>query len=117
MFEKKGYILELKRNLYGQRDAPLKFFNYLKDGLKDRGFKQARNEPCLFYTKDVIVLTYIDDCIYLSRSGKKIDDVIESLRKPKANEGSKKFLLNIEDDYAGFLGININKTKAGKELL
>ena len=117
MFEKKGYILELKRNLYGQRDAPLKFFNYLKDGLKDRGFTQARNEPCLFYSKDVIVLTYIDDCIYFSRSGKKIDEVIDSLRKPKANEGSKKFLLNIEDDYAGFLGININKTKTGKELL
>ena len=60
---------------------------------------------------------YIDDCIYFSRSGKKIDDVIESLRKPKENEGSKKFLLNIEDDYAGFLGININKTKTVKELL
>ena len=52
MFEKEGYILELKRNLYGQRDAPLKFFNYLKAGLEDRGFTQAKNEPCLFYSKD-----------------------------------------------------------------
>ena len=48
MFEKKGYILELKRNLYGQRDAPLKFFNYLKDGLEDRGFKQARTNHVCF---------------------------------------------------------------------
>ena len=117
MFEKEGFVLELKRNLYGQRDAPLKFFNYLKEGLEDRGFKQARNEPCLFYSKDVIVLTYIDDCIYLARSGKKIDDVIESMRNPTEEDGSKKFLLNIEDDYAGFLGISINKTESGIELL
>ena len=55
MFEKKGCILELKRNLYGQRDAPLKFFNYLKAGLEDRGCKQAKNERCLFYSKNVIV--------------------------------------------------------------
>ena len=39
------------------------------------------------------------------------------MRKPKENEGTKKFLLNIEDDYAGFLGININKIETGKELL
>ena len=34
MFEREGYILELKRNLYGQRDAPLKKCNYLKAGLE-----------------------------------------------------------------------------------
>ena len=64
----------------------------------------------------MIILTYIDDCIYLSRSGKKIDDAIESMKNPKKRDGPKKFLLNIEDDYAGFLGININKTESGIEL-
>lgn len=32
-FELEGYVLELKRNLYGSCDAPLKFYEYLKLGL------------------------------------------------------------------------------------
>ena len=115
-FEKPGFVLELKRNLYGQRDAPLKFFNYLKDGLEERGFKQARNEPCVFYTKDVIILDYVDDCIVLSREEKKIDEVLNSMKNPKEGEGTKKFLVNIEDDYAGFLGIDIIKHDDSIEL-
>ena len=106
MFEKPGFILELKRNLYGQRDAHLKFFNYLKAGLEDRGFSQARSDPCLFYTKDVLILTYVDDYIVLSLSEKKIDDVIKSMRKARKEHGSKAFLVNVEDDYAGLLGID-----------
>ena len=36
-FELEGYVLELKRNLYGSCDAPLKFYEYLKRGLTQRG--------------------------------------------------------------------------------
>ena len=47
MLEKEGYILELKRNLYGQRDAPLKFFNYLNQDWKiEDSRKQRMNHVC-----------------------------------------------------------------------
>ena len=88
----------------------------MKDGLEERGFKQARNEPCVFYTKDVIILNYVDDCIVLSREEKKIDEVLNSMKNPKKGEGTKKFLVNIEDDYAGFLGIDIIKHDDSIEL-
>eukprot|EP00956_Cyclotella_meneghiniana_P040564 scaffold199273_cov17-Cyclotella_meneghiniana.AAC.1 len=41
MFEQPGFILELKRNLYGQRDAPVRFFEHLKTGLEQRNFSQS----------------------------------------------------------------------------
>jgi hypothetical protein len=46
MFEMDGYVLELKRNLYGQCDAPLKFYEHLKLGLSQRGFEPSKFDPC-----------------------------------------------------------------------
>lgn len=110
MFEKQGFILELNRNLYGQRDAPIRFFEHLKDGLSQRQFTQSVNDRCLFISHDVIVLTYVDDCIFFSKKQKKIDALIDSLRNPKSSKHIA-FTLNVESDYEGFLGIDIRPSK------
>lgn len=110
MFEQPGFILELKRNLYGQRDAPVRFFEHLKTGLEQRNFSQSVNDRCLFISNDVIVLTYVDDCIFFSRSKAKIDKLIHDLREPK-NKSHIAFTLNVESDYEGFLGIDIRPSQ------
>lgn len=110
MFEKPGFILELNRNLYGQRDAPVRFFEHLKEGLEQRNFTQSVNDRCLFISHDVIVLTYVDDCIFFSRKKQKIDALIDSLRNPKSPKYIA-FTLNVESDYEGFLGIDIRPSK------
>lgn len=110
MFEQPGFILELKRNLYGQRDAPVRFFEHLKTGLEQRNFSQSVNDRCLFISNDVIVLTYVDDCIFFSRSKAKIDKLIHNLREPK-NKSHIAFTLNVESDYEGFLGIDIRPSQ------
>lgn len=110
MFEEKGYIYELRRNLYGQRDAPIKFFEHLVDGLEQRGFKQSLNDRCLFMSKNVIVLTYVDDCIFFSKKESHIMQLIDDLRNPK-NKQHIPFSLNVESNYEGFLGIDINPSK------
>ena len=46
----------------------------------------------------------------------RIDKLIDDLQKPKANEHSK-FLLNKEEDYAGFLGIDIRESKENEGAL
>jgi hypothetical protein len=108
LFEKEGHVFKLKKSVYGLKQAPLNFFNTLKEGLEARGFKQMKNlDPCLFQSKDVIVLTYVDDCLFFSKSESAIDSVIESLRRPEP----VKFLLNVEEDVAGFLGILIDRTR------
>ncbi len=112
MFEEDGYILELHRNLYGQCDAPIKFYEHMKTGLNQRGFKTSTFDPCLFKSSKVMILSYVDDCILFSKEEKDIDEVIESLKSDTLPDGTKveKYLLDVEGDYAGFLGIDINKS-------
>ena len=88
MFGVKGYVLELHRNLYGQCDAPLKFYEHLKNGLEQRGFKASDYDPCFFKSKHVLILTYCDDCIFFSKKEKDIDDIIDSLKRNKLKDGT-----------------------------
>jgi Reverse transcriptase (RNA-dependent DNA polymerase) len=62
-------------------------------------------DPCLFRSKDVICVTYVDDCLFFSHSEEKIDTVLEDLKSPNPTT----FQLNVEDDVAGFLGIHLAK--------
>ena len=120
-YELEGHVLELKRNLYGAKDAPMNFFYHLQDQLKLRGFKPCATDPGLFLNEETgcMILVYVDDCIFFHRDEKTIDKTIGSLQKgdPK-NKDMTTFLLNVEEDYAGFLGIDIHKHKDGSiELL
>ena len=48
-----------------------------------------------------MVLFWVDDCIFYAKSKKSIDGIIVSLHE--------EFLLEREEDMAGFLGINIER--------
>ena len=113
LFEAPGKILELKRNLYGMCKAPRNFYKHLKKGLEDRGLIPSPHDHCLFMSKDLIAITYVDDCIFFARNDKVINSFIESLRKapPEKSKVWDNFILNKEDDYAGFLGIDISNSK------
>jgi hypothetical protein len=114
-FERPGHILKLKKSVYGLRQSPLNFFNCLKKGLEDRGFVQSKNEPCLFMSKSVVCLTYVDDCLFFAREERDIDSVIDDLQN---NEKFQRFQLKYEEEVAGFLGILIQRKEDGSiELL
>ena len=110
MFEMPGYVFELKKNLYGLCEAPRNFFQYLKKGLNDRGLQNSRFDHCLFFNDKVMVMCYVDDCIFLAREKEDIDELINNLRKP-TRKGHDPFILSKEEDYAGFLGIDIRPSK------
>ena len=50
----------------------------------------------------------MDDCIFYSKTSKKIDDVILSLKD--------EFILEREEDMAGLLGINIERDQENNTL-
>ena len=58
------------------------------------------------------MLVYVDDCILFHKDEKVIDDMIADLEKP-ANKDLHQFLIKVEADYAGFLGIDIRKNDDG----
>jgi hypothetical protein len=114
LFEQEGMVLELKRNLYGGKDAGANFFFLLKEQLEKRGFRSSDTDACLFINDETgcIMLVYVDDCILFHKDEKVIDTMIADLEKPR-NKDLHKFLIKVEDDYAGFLGIDIRRNEDG----
>jgi hypothetical protein len=70
----------------------------------------SKNNHCLFFNDKVMVICYVDDCIFLAKEKSDIDDLIDSLRNPK-DDNLSPFMLNEEEDYAGFLEIDIRPSK------
>jgi hypothetical protein len=96
-FKQPGKVLKLKRSLYGLRQSPKNFFTHLKENLLACGFVQSQHDACLFISDDVIILVYVDDCLFFAPNADSIDRAIKNLR-------ARDMDLHYEDDVAGFLG-------------
>ena len=107
-FAKPGMVLKLKKSLYGLKNSPQNFWLYLKSKLLEIGFVQLSNDACLFYSKTVICLVYVDDTLFFSRQQSDIDDAVTALRNASELE------ITVEDDVAGFLGVMIKRFNDGR---
>jgi hypothetical protein len=109
--ESKCYILKLNKSLYGLKQASLNGFKKLKQGLIliDRGFHPSAIDPCLYFKKGMIIITYVEDCIIVSNSVKDINTFVESMK-----DGPKRYVLNDEGDINKLLGIEIKEITRNK---
>jgi hypothetical protein len=57
----KLYVLCLNKSLYGLKQAGYNWFAKLSNGLQDCGFVPSSVDPCVFFGKGCIFLTYVDD--------------------------------------------------------
>jgi hypothetical protein len=94
-------VLQLNRSLYGLVQAPLYWRNHLRDALIRLGFKESQASPCLYFRDDVVILTYVDDCLFFAKDTRQIDDVLEAIRTKSALQ------FTIEDDAFTFLGVEL----------
>jgi hypothetical protein len=76
---RRRYVLKLNKSLYGLKQAGYNWFEKLKEGLITRDFIQSQVDKCVFFRKDCIILTYVDDCIILGKNMSDVDAVIASL--------------------------------------
>ena len=112
-FSEPGKVLRLRKNLYGKKSAPRLWFHHLKARLEspECGFKQMIDvDPCLFISKKVICLVYVDDTLLYARNREDIDEVIHNLRHVH------KMTLEAEDSVAGFLGVHIERNTTTGEV-
>ena len=98
------YLLKLKANLYGLKQASYNWYEKLKQAFIDRDFKPSDIDPCLYIGNNMIVLTYVDDCIIIGPAIKEIDAFVTSMK-----EGNENFVLTDEGDIDKFLGIEITQ--------
>ena len=102
--------LRLKRSLYGLSVAPRLWFQHLWKALEKEGFKQSKHDPCLMFTKDLIVIQYVDDLGIAGKDMRTIDTLIANLRK-------RGFELTKEGTFAEYLGIQYTTLENGSILM
>ena len=90
------YVLKLKKNLYGQRQAARVYFLFLRDYLVNLGFTQSKVDPCVFYGTNCVILVYVDDLIIGAKTDQDLNNALELLNDniDLENKGSI-------DDYVG----------------
>lgn len=86
---------------YGLAGAPCAFWTTLRTALLTEGFQQSQQDPCLFYMKHLILVTYVDNVGIGAKVGKDIDWLIKRLR----HHG---FTLECEGSFVSYLGIKFD---------
>ena len=104
--DRSEYVLKLKKNLYGLKQASYNWSELLKAGLLKLGFKQSKVDPCLYLKEDMICAIYVDDTIFWSPNEIKIDETISELK-------ALNFDLTDEGEVDSFLGIKIDTADDG----
>ena len=105
-FRKKGKVLKLKKTLYGLRQSPRAFWQYLTKAMIGAGMRVSKSDPCLFVSEKVIAVAFVDDILFWSSDEAYINELGSKLR-------AQGLLLEQEDDAAGFLGVNMSRTEEG----
>ena len=102
----KKRFLALKKTLYGLKRSPQHWFEKCVSILKELGFKQCPNSPCLFYgvliegQPPIYLGVYIDDIAYFSESDEEaaFEEQFGSKIKTKFN-GIINYFLGIKFTY------------------
>jgi len=104
---RKDYVLRLKKNLYGLKQAGLSWFEMLCDHPVFLGFKQSDSDPCFFYHDELILICYVDDCLMFSPLKEDVDLLITALKEM--------FVLTDKGNVSAYLGIQKEKHRDEKE--
>jgi hypothetical protein len=99
-------VLKLHKSVYGIKQAPHNFFNFLVDQFKLEGLRQSDNDPCLFIGKKVTAIVYVDDILFFSKDDSEIDKIIGNLV-------SRNVQIRREGSAEGFLGVAVDKVTNG----
>ena len=73
-------VLKLKKRLYGKSEGARIWYKKLRNGLLERSFVVSKVDPCLFMSKTVICVVYVDGCLFWARSQSGIDNVMNSFK-------------------------------------
>jgi len=106
-FECEGYapkelVLELHKNLYGQKQAGRIWYKHLTRLLTTvHGFTQSLADECVFYCDGMILLIYVDDTICVFRE--------PGAGQCLATKLQQSFDITVEGTIEDFLGVKFEK--------
>ena len=106
--EGKDLVLRLKKSLYGLREAPKLWADFLAKGLYKAGFKPSDHDPGIYYGRGMALAVYVDDVLLFGPDGKEMDKVLAELQLDGLELKTEK---DEKDTSYDFLGINVANTK------
>ncbi len=74
------YVLKLKKNLFGQKQAGRYWNQHLVDKLKEVGFIPSEIDECLFYKGKSVFVLYTDDSILAGPDLQELDDIVQEMK-------------------------------------
>jgi hypothetical protein len=95
-------VLKLKRTLYGLKQSPRYFFKYFTERLLKQGLTASKFDPCLFMSKTLIVIIYVDYSLIYGKNDEEINDFIERMKQEDV-------ALHREGTAEGYLGVDIQR--------
>jgi hypothetical protein len=95
------HVLQLIKNLYGQKQAGRVWNQHLVKQLSQLGFRQSQVDECVFYYRHSIFLMYMDDTILMGPDEAELDVVVSLLKSA--------FQVEVEGNLCDYLGINIKR--------
>jgi hypothetical protein len=84
------------------RQSPRYFFKYLSARLINQGLQPSDHDPCLFLSKDIVVILYVDDLLVYGRSDEAINKFVDGMQRQEVK-------LRREGTAEGFLGVDISR--------
>ena len=66
-------VLKLKESLYGKAEAAHLWYEKLRNGLLERSIVMSKVDTCLFMSKTVISVVYVEDCLFWACSQSEIE--------------------------------------------
>ena len=98
----KDYVLQLKKNLFGQRQAGRVWNKHLVQALMTVGFKQSSIDEFLFYKGSIMFALYTDDSILTGPDPSELDQTIQRMMEAGLN-------ITVEGNISDFLGVQIQR--------
>jgi hypothetical protein len=102
-----GYVLNVLKNVYGQKQAGRVWNQYLTNKLIGTlGFTQSKMDECVFYRRKTMYALYTDNSILAGPDEEEIKQIISDLQKAKLN-------ITKEGGLEDFLGVQVERKKDG----
>jgi transposase InsO family protein len=78
-----GKVCRLQRSLYGLRQAPRQWNKKIDANLKELGFVQSDQEPCVYIKQTnegiIILALYVDDLVVAATTDRMVDEIRDEL--------------------------------------
>jgi len=78
-----GKVLRLNKALYGLRRSPLLWQQKITSAMKELGFEELPQEPCVMIKNGIICFYFVDDIVFAFKqyNRKEVETKIKSLKK------------------------------------